>query len=194
MPIDFRERGRWLALNVLPHEPMIRGKLRLLGCDDLDVDDIVQEMYARILSVPSLETIDYPKQYALLTAKAVIIDYVRRKRVVSISYTGALESFNIPAIEPDGEHSLEIREEFAAVTDALSQLPEAWRKTLILRRVQGLSQREVAAHLGVSEKAVEKYMANAARVLVNLFGRGGKSRRHSSSQAIKASSADVGKD
>ena len=48
MPQDFRERGRWLARNVLPHEPLIRAKLRDMCLYDLDIEDVIQEMYAKI--------------------------------------------------------------------------------------------------------------------------------------------------
>jgi RNA polymerase sigma-70 factor (ECF subfamily) len=54
------------------------------------------------------------------------------------------------------------------------------RETLILRRMEGLSQKEVAQRLKISEKTVEKYMANGVRLLIKIFGRGGKSRAYTS--------------
>jgi RNA polymerase sigma-70 factor (ECF subfamily) len=56
------------------------------------------------------------------------------------------------------------------------------RETLILRRVEGLPQREVAARLQISEKTVEKHMANGVRLLIKIFGRGGKPRLNSSNK------------
>jgi DNA-directed RNA polymerase specialized sigma24 family protein len=55
------------------------------------------------------------------------------------------------------------------------------RETLILRRVEGLPQREVAERLQISEKTVEKHMANGVRLLIKIFGRGGKPRSNTSS-------------
>jgi RNA polymerase sigma-70 factor (ECF subfamily) len=191
MSVDFRERGRWLARNVLPHEALIRAKLRDICIYDLDIEDVIQEMYARILSLPSPESIQFPRQYAIMTAKAIIIDHVRHSRVVSITSTGSLEVLDVPVDEPNTEERLEFREEIVAVADALAQLPKACRETLILRRMEGLSQREAAQRLKISEKTVEKHMANGVRLLIKLFGRGGKSRARTSNTMEAASVEDV---
>ncbi|MDR3527449.1 MAG: sigma-70 family RNA polymerase sigma factor [Rhizomicrobium sp.] len=176
MSQDLRERGRWLARNVLPHEALIRAKLRTVSVYGLDIEDIVQEMYARILSAPSLDAIRYPRQYAIQTARAIIIDHVRHSRVISITSSGSLETLDAVMPEANTEERLEFQGEILAVADALAQLPEMCRETLILRRMEGLSQKEVAQRLKISEKTVEKHMANGVRLLIKIFGRGGKSR------------------
>lgn len=176
MSQDLRERGRWLARNVLPHEALIRAKLSTISVYGLDIEDVIQEMYARILSVPSLDAIRYPRQYAIQTAKAVVIDHVRHSRVISITSSGCLDSLDAPMAEATTEERLEFQGEILAVADALAQLPEMCRETLILRRMEGLSQREVAERLKISEKTVEKHMTNGVRLLIKIFGRGGKSR------------------
>ena len=55
MSQDFRERGRWLARHVLPHEALIRARLRDACLYNLDVEDIIQEVYAKFLTLPNLE-------------------------------------------------------------------------------------------------------------------------------------------
>jgi len=180
MSEDFRERGRWLARHVLPHEALIRAKLRDMCLYDLDVEDVIQEMYAKFLTLPSLESIRYPRQYALLTARGIAIDHVRHSRVVSITSTGNLELLEIAEPGATSEERLEFQQEIKAVTAALEQLPKVCRETLILRRVEGLPQREVARRLKISEKTVEKHMANGVRLLIKLFGRGGKTRASTS--------------
>jgi RNA polymerase sigma factor (sigma-70 family) len=180
MSQDFRERGRWLARNVLPHEALIRAKLRNMCLYDLDLEDVIQEMYAKFLTLESLESIRYPRQYALLTARAIIIDQIRHSRVVSITSSGNLELLEIPEPDANSEERIEFQQEVQAVTAALDQLPTMCRETLVLRRIEGLSQREVARRLKISEKTVEKHMANGVRLLIKLFGRGGKPRANTS--------------
>ena len=177
---DFREKGRWLARNLLPHEPLIRARLRRIHIYGLEIDDIIQETYARIVSLPSFETIRYPKQYAIQTATSIIIDHIRHSRVISIKSSGNLEQLEITSPEAGAEAQLEFREEIAEVARALASLPKTTRETLILRRVEGLSQQETADRLGISVKTVEKHMARGVLTLMELFGRGGKSRTHSS--------------
>src|SRR5580704_13606836 len=151
MAQDFRERGRWLARHVLPHEALIRAKLRDMCLYDLDVEDVIQEMYAKFLTLPSLESIRYPRQYAILTARGIVIDHVRHSRVVSITSTGDLESLAIAEPDANGEERMEFQQEIREVTAALELLPKLCRETLILRRVEGLPQKEVAQRLKISE-------------------------------------------
>lgn len=188
---DLRERGRWLAINVLPFEGLLRAKLRGIRIYGMDVEDIIQETYTRMLSVPSLDTIRYPKQYMLLTAKSIVVDYIRHSRVVSIASTGKMELLDAPDPTPSAEEQLEIHEEVLAVNDALARLPKLCREILLLRRVEGLSQRDSATRLGISEKTVEKHMAIGARLLVKLFGRGGKTRFHASHTRAEAQREEI---
>ena len=191
MGLDFRERGRWLARNVLPHEALIRARLRDMCLYDLDIEDVIQDMYARFMMLETLETIRFPRQYALLTARAIIVDHIRHSRVVSITSSGNLEMLEVPTPEASSEKRVEFREEVMAVTAALDQLPRMCRETLLLRRVEGLSQKEVACRLNISEKTVEKHMANGVRMLIKMFGRGGKPRANTSSNQEMVLAKDV---
>ena len=188
---DLRERSIWLARHVLPHEPLLRSKLRAIPVYDLDVEDIIQETYSRMLSVPSLESIRYPKQYALLTARAVIVDHMRQSRVVSIVSSDQFESLEIAEPSANAEQRLEIRDEVLEVTTALAKLPKLCREILILRRVEGVSQKDTARRLAISEKTVEKYMTTGIRRLVKLFGRGGKTRSRPSYMQSESTPEDI---
>jgi RNA polymerase sigma factor (sigma-70 family) len=186
MALDFGDRSRWVARNVLPHEPLIRARLSRFHAHGLDVDDVVQEMYTRMLSVPSLEVIRFPVQYAIRTAKSVIIDHVRRSQVVSIAATGNLEQLDIPVPEGSVEERLEFQEEIREVASEIAKLPEVCRETLILRRIEGLSQKETAERLQISENSVEYYMTRSVFLLIRRFGRGRKSRVRSSTECEEA--------
>jgi len=177
---DFRQAGRWLARNILPHEPSIRARLGRFQLYGLEIDDVIQETYARIVSLPALDSIRYPKQYAIQIATGIIIDHIRHSRVISISAGGSLEQLDVSAPEAGPEKQLEFREEIAQVAQFLAALPPTTRETLILRRVEGLSQQETALRLGISVKTVEKHMARGVLMLMELFGRGGKIRSRSS--------------
>ena len=180
---DFGEKGRWLARNVLPHERLIRARLSRCRVYGLEVDDVIQEMYARIVSLPSLESIKYPRQYAIQTAVAIVIDYVRRSRIISINSGGLLEKLQVASGEASPEEQIEFREEIAQIAQFLACLPRTTRETLILRRVEGLSQRQTADRLGISVKTVEKHMARGVSMLIEMFGKGGKFRLRSSKGA-----------
>jgi RNA polymerase sigma factor (sigma-70 family) len=185
MTRELPNRSIWFARNVLPHEPLIRDRLTRLCGSDINIEDVIQEMYARLLAVPSVESIRYPKQYALQTARAIIIDHIRHSNVVSITLSGSLELLAVSDSEANAEECLEFRSEVLEVAKALKQLPKICRQTLALRRLEDLSQKEVAQRLCISEKMVEKHMVRSIKFLYSQFGRGGKKARDRSSQARK---------
>jgi RNA polymerase sigma-70 factor (ECF subfamily) len=63
--------------------------------------------------------------------------------------------------------------------------------TLLLRRVEGLPQKEVARRLGISEKMVERHMTDSIKHLTKLFGRGRKPRVQTSNRAFEIGGSDV---
>jgi RNA polymerase sigma-70 factor (ECF subfamily) len=186
MERDCRERASWLARHLLPHERLLRARLRRMNIHGLEVDDVIQEVYARIVSQPSLEAIRYPLQYAARTAMGIVIDHIRRTRVVPINAVENLDHLEIVSPAASPEEQMEFREEVAEVASLLAQLPDRTREILVLRRIEGLSQRQVAEQLGISVKTVEKHMAQGVASLMALFGRGGKSANPSSTLRIEA--------
>jgi RNA polymerase sigma-70 factor (ECF subfamily) len=62
------ERALWLARNILPHEPALRAWLSRRQVAGLDVDDIVQDSYARLSTAGSVDKIHSPRSYMFCTA------------------------------------------------------------------------------------------------------------------------------
>jgi RNA polymerase sigma-70 factor (ECF subfamily) len=107
-------------------------------------------------------------------ANSILLSHLRRSRVVSITAAANLDHLGLAAPEPSAEKLLECRDELRELTKVLDLLPKPCREAFLMRRVTGLSQRETAMRLGISEKTVEKYMAKGVRLLMDVFGRGGK--------------------
>ena len=62
-------------------------------------------------------------------------------------------------------------QELELLTQAIQSLPERCRQVLTLRRLYGLSQKEIAARLGISENTVEKQMGKGIRRCTEFFAR-----------------------
>lgn len=168
------ERALWLARHVLPHEPALRAWLRGRRVADLEVDDIVQETYARLASAESVEGVRNARTYAFQTAYSVIMTHLRRSRVVSIRAVADIDQLGTAADGPSPEDEAVDRDELHHLAQAIAALPEKVRDVFSLRRIEGLSQRQVAVRLGIAESTVEKHMAKSFRLLMDRFGRGGK--------------------
>ncbi len=168
------ERAIWIEQNILPHERYVRAWLSRHRAPDLEIDDVVQEMYAKIGSLDTFDHIRNPKHYALQTVHSILLNHIRRSHIVSISAVGDFSDWNLISPDANPEQQVSLREEIAEISSAIASLPERTRDVLMLRRVEGLSQRETAIRLSIAEKTVEKHLSSAALMLANRFGRGGK--------------------
>jgi len=167
-------RAIWLARHICPHEPALRRWLTGRIQHGFLIDDVVQEAYAKLATLPAVDHIENPRAYFFRTALSIIITELRRAPVVSMESLSEVERLSIQTNEPTPDVQAEEREEYRRVADAIAQLPEKCRQVFIMRKVQGLSQRETAQALGLSESTVEKHVGRGIRHLINIFGRGGK--------------------
>lgn len=179
------ERAIWLARAVMPHEPGLRGWLARRGLAEHDIDDIVQETYAKLVMLASTDSIRDPRNYAYQVAWSVHVTNLRRANVIPIKIIPQAEQSNIAAPEPSPEQIASDRGELEQLALALGKLPDKCRAVFMARRVEGLSHRETAEKFGISEKTVEKHMAKGIRVLMDLFGRGGKSPSPASMERLE---------
>jgi RNA polymerase sigma-70 factor (ECF subfamily) len=62
-------------------------------------------------------------------------------------------------------------EEIEILTEAIQSLPERCRQVLTLRKIYGLSQKEIAAQLGIAEHTVEAQTAIGVRKCAAFFAR-----------------------
>ena len=159
------DRTSWLAAHVLPHEPVLRAWLERRAVDGLDPDDIVLETYAVLADLPTVSDIASPRAYAFQTARSVILRHLRS----GIERIEVMEELELADAARD--ESVPPRHDVRRVADLVSSLPAKCREAFRLRKVEGLSQREVAQRLGISESAVEKRMALALSALMGAMKR-----------------------
>jgi RNA polymerase sigma-70 factor (ECF subfamily) len=71
--------------------------------------------------------------------------------------------------DPSPEEEMIFRESVAAYTKVLEQMPETQREIYLMSRENGMKYREIAGHLHVSVKTVEKHVSAALRFLRTKF-------------------------
>jgi RNA polymerase sigma-70 factor (ECF subfamily) len=113
-----------------------------------------------------------PKAFLFASARHLMIDRLRRSRVVSIEPVGDFELSNVYLIdEVSPERWAGTRQALKRMMEALDRLPDRCREVVWLRRVEELSQKEVALRLEISEKTVEKHLAKGMRLIADhLYG------------------------
>lgn len=161
------EHVRWMVREVLPHEPDVRRWLarRIRGLSGMDLDDTIQETYARLSAVDPDRIVD-PRAYFFVTAGHVVGQAIRRSRIVPIETMADIDSLNLVGHDFDPERRLCGREEVERFRRALASLPPKCRQAFELRKFEGLSQRQIAERMAVAESTVEKHLSKALRSIM----------------------------
>lgn len=169
-----RGRTQWFLRNILPHEPALRSWLARRQPLGLEVDDIIQQAYAILVDLETVEGIRFPRAYLFQVARSVITSHVRRARVVSIHTMDDLTELEHADDGPSPERIAIDRDQLRRLAQAIGAMPAKTQEAFVLRRVEGLSQREISTRMAISENTVEKHISKGLRFLVDWFGHGGK--------------------
>lgn len=165
---DERDRvAARVAQEILPHEGLVRHWLRRHWAGAIDVDDVIQEAYCRIASLPSLDHIDNARSYFFRTVQAVATDTLRRAKVESIRRVTEIDWSNVLDEEPAADRVLEASQELERINELLSRLTWTCRRVIELRRIEGMSQKETARLLGISESVVENHIVRGLKSVLN---------------------------
>jgi RNA polymerase sigma-70 factor (ECF subfamily) len=168
-------RDVWLASHVLPVEPALRGWLRKARHAEFDIDDIIQETYARLFQAPEVEKVVHVRAYVFRTAHSVVADRFRRKNVVAIADLADLENLANAVEVLTPEDHVGARNELRLLLDMTKAFPEKTRRVFFLSRIEGLSMKEVGRRTGIPVSTVEKHIARAFRLLMDAYASGGYS-------------------
>jgi RNA polymerase sigma factor (sigma-70 family) len=172
---------KWFTAEILPHAASLVRYLHRIWRDEAEVYDMRQEIFIRIYENAKTSSRDLPtqakaKNLVFVTARHLISDRIRRRRIISIDYTQDLDSLNVLIDELSPERRLSARQELRRLSEALDRLPDPCRTAIWLKRVEGLTQREIADRLRISEGSLEGYLTRGVRALTKaVFGSRGES-------------------
>jgi len=154
-------------------------KLRDSNLDDADVDDVVQEIFIRLVDVLRHQAYDNGKgrfrSYLAVMVKRLLVDRYRRKMArPDVNPAVALEELNAESDSPDAGTVLDVKWRFAchqaAVNRVLakSALSPQSKEVFRLSSVEGLSNAAIAAKLGLAENAVRRIKSRVETMITSL--------------------------
>lgn len=163
MPPEQSEQTRWFVEEVQAHEPTLRSWLRGLFPSLPDMDDVVQESYVRLIRAREAGKVGYAKAYLFTTARNAALDFFRRRKIVAIDAVGDLSDSNVLDERPGVADAVSKQQELDLLAEAVRGLPDRCRQTLTLRLLYGMSHKEIAAELKISEHTVKAQLAKGMR-------------------------------
>jgi RNA polymerase sigma-70 factor (ECF subfamily) len=144
----------WLYVN---YSDNVYGYARSILRDEHEAEDIRQQVFARLIaSIGRYQERSVPfSAWLLRVTHNLAIDHLRRRRPVLCEEARVVD-------ERAEDRSRELS---AALTSALSELPEVQREVIVLRHVAGYSPGEIAERLGKSEDSIHGLHHRGRRAL-----------------------------
>ncbi|WP_448663876.1 RNA polymerase sigma factor [Sphingomonas sp. CJ20] len=158
--------AEWVGREILPHERDLRAWLRSRVMAAEDVEDIVQECYCRFAQLSDVGQIGSPRAYFFTMARNLAHRQRRNARVVRLEPIVEGLQPELESDQPLQDRIAAGRQELERVAAALASLSERAQRIFVMRRVDGLSQKEIAAALNVTETIVENEASRSLRAIL----------------------------
>lgn len=167
------DEARWFAEEVQLHGSQLKSYLRDSFPAVHDVDDVVQESFLRIWKARASHPIRSAKSFLFTVARRVAIDLLRRQATSPVIALPDLTALPVMEERPGAAESACRSDELVLLAQAIRSLPSRCREVIILRQIEGVSQKEIARRLGISELTVQTHVVHGLRRLETCL------RRHS---------------
>jgi len=165
--------AQWYAEKVQVHEAALRAWLRVKFPFLTDRDNLVQESLTRVWRTRQSHEVKSPKALLFTTARNLAIDELRRRNIAPIESIEEIDGLSVLDEGASAPDSTAHKQELELLIQAVQSLPKRCRQVLTLRKIYGLSQKEIAAKLSISEATVETHVCNGIRGCTKFLARYG---------------------
>ena len=124
-----------------------------------DAREVAQEAYVRLLNLDRPGAASFLKALLYKTAANLAIDRLRHQRLVTSHQRASNSSADLFASPADAAPAA--LDDISILSRALGELPSPCRSAFLMSRVESLDSSEIAMRLGVTDRAVRKYIARA---------------------------------
>lgn len=180
---DRDARVAWFLAEILPHEAVLRNRLRRMAVPISDIEDVAAESLARAYGYDAWQSVDNGKSFLFHIARNLVFDTARRHTLVQFDLIAEMDDLALADEQPSPETVACDRQRLAIVRTALAALPPVYQELVRLLRFEENSIEAVAKQLGMSGSSVEKRLASALVLLKEAMAK----RDRTASMAFAAS-------
>lgn len=161
-------QARLIAAFLTARSQLMRAVARIVSRDE--AEDIAQEAFVRCFEAAEKQEIDNPHAFLKRTATNLALNAVKRAEArLADSFDDvdlAIGTSPLPTLEATYDSDAE----YHRFCQAVDSLPPQCQHAFVLRKVFGLSQREIAHILGVTESTVEKHVSKGLATCCQAMG------------------------
>lgn len=154
-PATSADSQRWFAECVHSHDNSLKAYLRGQFPSVRDVDDVVQESYLRVWRRHLNSPIQSAKAFLFQVARHLAIDAIRHHQVAKLDPLEVTEECPVFEDSRDAAAQLCYEEKIELLAAAFVSLPPRCREIMTLRKLKGVSVREIARQMDLAEGTVE---------------------------------------
>ena len=159
--IDFRR-------DLLPHKDKLYRLALRITLQRPEAEDVVQETLIRAWERrEELGNVESVEAYLLTVCRNLALD--RREKKDNQNVSLGEEEMEFPASDISPQERLEYEERLRRVHELFSKLPERQRTVMQLRDIEGLSYRETAQAMGITEDVVRVTLHRARAAIRQAF-------------------------
>ena len=156
------------------HQQELHGRLvKIVHCSET-AKDIIQETFIILAKTARSQLIEHPRAFLFRVATNLALDHIKHDKVIQRHAADAGADFGESQESPSPESILTQQERLQQFKSIVEELPPRCRDAFILYKVHGLTYREIAAELGISQSGVEKHimkgLAHCRRRFLEEFG------------------------
>lgn len=166
-----RDLHTWFIREVLPLEAALTQYLRHNWREPSNVADLLHDVYVRVFDAAQKELPKSTASFVFTIARNLLVDRVRHQKVVPFEAVENLDALNVAADAPAPDDQIMARDELRKIQAALEHLHPRAREAFLMHHVEGLSRREIAVRMSLSEITVNWYLNQGVRQLADILYR-----------------------
>jgi RNA polymerase sigma-70 factor, ECF subfamily len=164
-PLGEQDKRTTFEAATLPHLPAAFNLARWLTRNDQDAEDVVQEAYLRAFRFFDNFRGGDARPWLLAIVRNTCLTWLKRNR--QDRPTSPLETAlnTVAADTPEPDERLVQAANREMIQQALDELPEEFREVVVLREMEGLAYKEIAAVTGSAIGTVMSRLARGRKLL-----------------------------
>lgn len=133
-----------------------------------EIDDVSQEAFLRAYQVEQSRPIEQPKAFLFRIARNLVLSEFSRKSYKITDYIEDYEQQDF--LEGDSlEDNVMAQQKLGIYCEAVASLPEQCRRAVLMKKVYGMSNREIAERMELAVSTVEKHLAKGVRLSTKII-------------------------
>ncbi len=128
-----------------------------------DIDDVSQETFLRAYKAEQEKEIEHPKAFLFRIAKNLMLSEFSRKAKKITSYIEDYDNSEDFLNSANLEQDILAQQKLGIYCEAVASLPPQCRRVVVMKKVYGMKNKEIAARLELSVSTVEKHLSKGIR-------------------------------